>query len=69
MLHTDKLPLRHIVEDKRREEKIREVDHSWWLNTGNRLKKVWVLKHGLTGNDLKDFCVIIEFVADFNFPM
>ena len=49
--------------------KIGDVDHSRWCNTGNRLERLWVSRHGLTGDDLEDFRVIIEFVANFYFPM
>ena len=49
--------------------KVGGVDHSRWLNTGNRLERVWGSKHGLTGDDLKKFRVIVEFVANFYFPM
>ena len=46
-----------------------EVDHSRWLNTGNRFERLWVSKHGLKGDDLKKFRVIVQYMARFYFPM
>ena len=48
---------------------IGDVDHSRWLNTGNRIERLWVSKHGLKGDDLKKFRVIVVFVSNFYFPM
>ena len=58
-----------VVDEDLLQLKIGEVDHSRWLNTGNRFERLWVSDHGLAGDDLRDLRVIVQFLASFYFPM
>ncbi|XP_065670747.1 uncharacterized protein LOC136089067 [Hydra vulgaris] len=43
--------------------------HSRWLNTGSSLLLLWVCKHGLEGDNLKNLVLIVKFLVTVYFPM
>ena len=45
------------------------VVHSRWLNTGSSLLLLWVCKHGLEGDNLKNLELIVKFLVSVYFPM
>ena len=58
-----------VVDEDLLQLKIGEVDHSRWLNTGNRFEHLWVSNYGLAGDNLRDLRVVVQFLASFHFPM
>ena len=49
--------------------KIGIVSHCRWSTTGSRFGRLYISKHGLVGNDLKNLRTIVEFDVIFYFPM
>jgi hypothetical protein len=44
------------------------VSHSRWLTTANRLCRMWVSNHGLTGKTLNNLKLIVEYVVGVYYP-
>ena len=42
---------------------IGQVQHSRWLITANRLCRLWVSKHGLTGENFLILCAIVTYIV------
>ena len=42
---------------------IGQVQHSRWLITANRLCRLWVLKHGLTGENFQILRAIVTYIV------
>ena len=45
------------------------VQHSRWLITANRMCRVWVSKHGLTGEDFRNLRAIVTYIVCDYYPM
>lgn len=48
---------------------IGKMSHARWLNTANRLMRLWVSKHMFKGKDLKNLEMIVEFIIAVYYPM
>ena len=46
-----------------------KLNHTRWLTTGQSLMMLWMSKHGLTGETLRRFRMIIEYVCNIYFHM
>ena len=45
------------------------IDHSRWLTTANQFLRLWVSKHGVTGENLYRLREIIKFIVGVYYPM
>ncbi|XP_047127448.1 uncharacterized protein LOC124808427 [Hydra vulgaris] len=45
------------------------IVHSRWLNTGSSLLLLWISKHGLEGDVLRNLELIVKFLVSVYFPM
>ena len=58
-----------VVDEDLLQLRVADSCPSRWLTTGNRLGRLWVSKHGLTGKEFKMLFLIVEWVVNAYFFM
>ena len=48
---------------------IGKISHARWLTTANRFLRLWVSKHSIKGQNLKNLQTIVEFIIAVYYPM
>lgn len=58
-----------IIDEDLLRMKVGPVSHSHWVTTADRICRVYISKHGLTGEDLKKLRVIVPFIVSHYYPL